>query len=76
MDIKNKTILITGAASGLGAATTRELSRRGAKTILLDRNIALAKKLPLKLMELLLNAMSPLKILLNKCFRNVLTFTP
>ncbi|MCX7125149.1 MAG: SDR family NAD(P)-dependent oxidoreductase [Gammaproteobacteria bacterium] len=45
MDIKNKTILITGAASGLGAATARELSRRGAKTILLDRNIALAKKI-------------------------------
>ena len=38
MDITNKTILITGAASGLGAATARELARLGAKIILLDRN--------------------------------------
>ncbi|MCX7121330.1 MAG: SDR family NAD(P)-dependent oxidoreductase [Gammaproteobacteria bacterium] len=45
MDIKNKTILITGAASGLGAATARKLSQLGANTILLDRNIDLACKL-------------------------------
>lgn len=45
MDIQNKTILITGAASGLGAATARELSHRGAKIILLDRNADALKKM-------------------------------
>lgn len=45
MNIKNKTILITGAASGLGAATARELSRLDAKIILLDKNIEAAKKI-------------------------------
>lgn len=44
MEIKNKTILVTGAASGLGAATARELSKRGANIILLDRNIEATKK--------------------------------
>lgn len=45
MDINNKTILITGAASGLGAATARELSQRGAKMILVDRNSDALKKI-------------------------------
>lgn len=45
MDMQNKTILITGAASGLGAATARALSKRGAKIILLDKTIAAANKL-------------------------------
>ncbi len=45
MEIKNKNIIITGAASGLGAATARELSKHDAKIILLDRNIALAEKI-------------------------------
>lgn len=44
MDISNKTVLITGAASGLGLATARELSARGAKIILLDRNRDLVNK--------------------------------
>lgn len=39
MDIANKSILITGAASGLGAATAREFAAKKAKVILLDRNI-------------------------------------
>lgn len=43
--IKNKNVMITGAASGLGAATARELSMRGANIVLLDKNIALAKKI-------------------------------
>ena len=38
MDISNKTILITGAASGLGAATAAHLSARGAHIIGIDRN--------------------------------------
>lgn len=45
MEINEKTILITGAASGLGAATARELSKRGAKIILLDKNISQAEKI-------------------------------
>lgn len=45
MDINNKTIFITGAASGLGAATARELSRCGAKIILADRNRDALKKI-------------------------------
>lgn len=45
MDINNKTILITGAASGLGAAAARELSARGAKIVLLDRNQDALKKI-------------------------------
>lgn len=42
MDITSKTILITGAASGLGAATARVFADRGANVILADRNIAAA----------------------------------
>lgn len=38
MDIKNKTVLITGAASGLGAATAQYLSGLGANIIALDKN--------------------------------------
>lgn len=36
MNITNKTILISGAASGMGAATARYLAEQGAKIILLD----------------------------------------
>lgn len=45
MEIQNKTILVTGAASGLGAATAYELARRGAKIILLDKNFFAADKI-------------------------------
>lgn len=45
MEILNKTILITGAASGLGAATAKQLSQHNAKIILLDRNFSDAKKI-------------------------------
>ena len=38
MDIVGKAALVTGGASGLGAATARELARRGAKVAVLDRN--------------------------------------
>ena len=36
MDIRNKTILVTGAASGLGAACVRRLSASGARVVGLD----------------------------------------
>ncbi|MBX3604306.1 MAG: SDR family NAD(P)-dependent oxidoreductase [Piscinibacter sp.] len=38
MDIVGKAALVTGGASGLGAATARELARRGARVAVLDRN--------------------------------------
>jgi len=38
MDIRGQAALVTGGASGLGAATARELARRGARVAVLDRN--------------------------------------
>jgi NAD(P)-dependent dehydrogenase (short-subunit alcohol dehydrogenase family) len=43
MKIQGQAALVTGAASGLGAQTARELARRGAAVALLDRNEAGAK---------------------------------
>ncbi len=45
MNIQGQAALVTGGASGLGAATARELARRGAKVAVLDRNGAGAKAL-------------------------------
>lgn len=36
--LENKTILVTGASSGIGRATAREASRLGARVILAGRN--------------------------------------
>ena len=38
MNIEGQSALVTGGASGLGAATARELARRGARVAVLDRN--------------------------------------
>ncbi|WP_254359365.1 SDR family NAD(P)-dependent oxidoreductase [Microbacterium hominis] len=38
LDVRGRTTVITGAASGMGAETARELDRRGARLALLDRN--------------------------------------
>ena len=43
MNIQGHSALITGAASGLGEATARELARQGAKVALFDVNITLAQ---------------------------------
>ncbi len=43
MDITGHAALVTGGASGLGAATARELARQGAKVAVLDRNAEGAK---------------------------------
>lgn len=44
MDFTGKTILITGAASGMGAASAREFSALGAKVIIVDINASLAQE--------------------------------
>jgi NAD(P)-dependent dehydrogenase (short-subunit alcohol dehydrogenase family) len=43
MNIQGHAALVTGGASGLGAATARELARQGAKVAVLDRNAEGAK---------------------------------
>jgi len=43
MDIAGHAALVTGGASGLGAATARELARLGARVAVLDRNAEGAK---------------------------------
>ena len=42
MDFAGKVVLVTGAASGMGAATAREFSAAGAKVLVVDRNAELA----------------------------------
>lgn len=49
MDIKGHVAIITGGASGLGAATAEVLSAAGAKVALLDVNIEAAEKLAARL---------------------------
>ena len=38
MNIKNKVVIVTGASSGIGAATARLLSKNGARVVLASRN--------------------------------------
>jgi NAD(P)-dependent dehydrogenase (short-subunit alcohol dehydrogenase family) len=45
MEIKNQAVIITGGASGMGAATAKMLSAAGAKVAILDLNLAAAQKL-------------------------------
>lgn len=45
MEIKNCAAIITGGASGMGAATAKLLSRQGAKVTLLDLNKEAAQKI-------------------------------
>ncbi len=49
MDIKNKTVVVVGGASGLGEATSEALAAKGAKVVIFDRDLkkatAVAEKL-------------------------------
>lgn len=51
MTVTGKTVLITGAARGIGAATARELHRRGAKLLLTDLDAAPLEQLGAELGE-------------------------
>src|SRR5215210_7428011 len=44
MDIQGISAVVTGAASGLGEASARELARRGAKVAVLDRDTERGQK--------------------------------
>jgi len=39
MDIKDKVVIVTGASSGIGAATARQFGREGAKVVLAARRV-------------------------------------
>lgn len=47
--LENKTALVTGGASGIGAATARELALAGAHVLIADLNLAAAQSLALEL---------------------------
>jgi NADP-dependent 3-hydroxy acid dehydrogenase YdfG len=38
MDVKNKVVIVTGASSGIGLATAKLLTERGAKVALVSRS--------------------------------------
>ena len=44
MEIKNQFAIVTGGASGMGAATAKMLSQAGAKVAILDTNLAAARQ--------------------------------
>jgi NAD(P)-dependent dehydrogenase (short-subunit alcohol dehydrogenase family) len=44
MNLKNVSAIVTGGASGLGAATAKALAEAGAKVAILDMNFSLAQK--------------------------------
>ena len=45
MKIENAIVMITGGASGLGAATAVKLAQSGAKVVILDTNLGAAKNI-------------------------------
>ena len=61
MDIRNQTAIVTGGASGLGAATAKALAVAGAKVIILDNNIELGEKTAQEFNAFAINAMYRMK---------------
>ncbi len=51
MDLDGKTVLITGASSGIGLETALELARRGARLVLPVRNMEKGRKVKQQIME-------------------------
>src|SRR5436853_6116717 len=49
MDIQGHAAVVTGGASGLGAATASELARAGAKVTVIDVNLAISRALAQKI---------------------------
>lgn len=49
MDFSGKTVLITGAASGMGAAAAKEFRVAGADVVMVDRNAELARQVAVEL---------------------------
>src|SRR5690348_8937899 len=49
--LENKIALVTGGASGIGAATVRELARAGAHVLIADLNLAAAEALAAELSQ-------------------------
>src|SRR5204863_7423943 len=47
--LENKIALVTGGASGIGAATARELARAGARVVIADINLAAGEALAAEL---------------------------
>ena len=45
MNLNKQSVIVTGGASGLGAASSRTLAGTGAKVAILDKNYALAQKI-------------------------------
>ena len=44
MDVKNKIVIVTGAGSGIGAATAKHFAKHGAKVVVSDIDLDSAKK--------------------------------
>jgi short-subunit dehydrogenase len=51
MDIKNKVVIVTGASSGIGYATAKRLSEKGASTALVSRSKEKLEQLSKKLQD-------------------------
>jgi len=50
MELKGKTAIITGGASGLGAATARRLASEGVKVGIFDLNEVAGEQVPAKML--------------------------
>ena len=56
MNVQGQAVLVTGGASGLGAATVRRLTKAGAHAVILDRNAELGEALAKELGGLFMKA--------------------